>query len=404
MNKNKCVKKQKLSKKNKNKNKNKHKTNKFLYKIHGGSNISATTTLNTQKNNATPLTLQTLIQNPKVASVIIMFNGLKIKCNIGNNKFSTRDEDCIAVSYDFKKKVSKSEGFFFSKPKTYCIGSNNNYNINNKEYKKLHKEQNIKDTYNKSLNKLLLTLIDIINIDLQMTHCVVTDASFITCINEIKISLDIKHYARGYGFYNEFGYIYFNNVNTDTLTDTLEKKINYANIILKSIHVLSHKTISELELELNALRYIVDTDIVLYNFESSKTKLLKLCEILNIINEPPQTVRQLLNEIFKLICNSTDSETIENIKEVINDKIDYLNLFIKQMFVLQRLIYKNNPHHFKFHKYYDTTNKEGRIYTSELNIPSDENPVPSFEMKEFIQPKINIISGSDDVEYIIDIK
>ena len=142
----------------------------------------------------------------------------------------------------------------------------------------------------------------------------------------------------------------------------------------------------------------------MYNFESSKTKLLKLCEILNIINEPPQTVRQLLNEIFKLICNSTDSETIENIKEVINDKINYLNLFIKQMFVLQRLIYKNNPHHFKFHKYYDTTNKD-IIYTSELKIPipSDEKSVPSFEMKAFTQPNITIISGSgsgiDDYEY-----
>lgn len=137
---------------------------------------------------------------------------------------------------------------------------------------------------------------------------------------------------------------------------------------------------------------------------SSKINLLTLCDILKIINEPPKTVRQLLNEIFHLMCNSEDSETIETINKLINTQTYYLDVFIGQMFVLQRLMYNNNPHTFEFHKCYDTTNKEGRIYTSELNIPSDENPVPSFEMKEFIQPKINIISGIDDVEYIIDIK
>ena len=344
-----------------------------------------------------------------------MFKGLKIQCKIGKNKIEFKKGDdrpaCITLKYDFdvdfdfvNTKKAELYNFFYTKNKKICISSESN--INNTEYIKTHTAP---PTYNKDLNKLLLTLIDIINIDLQMTHCVVTDAAFITCINEITISLDIKHYARGYGFYNEFGYIYINNDNKDTKvnTDTLEQNINYANIILNSIHDLSHKTISELDLKLKELKDIAENELTVDSIISSKINLLTLCDILKIINEPPKTVRQLLNEIFHLMCNSEDSEdseTIETINKLINTQKYYLDVFIGQMFVLQRLMYNNNPHTFEFHKCYDTTNKEGRIYTSELNIPSDENPVPSFEMKEFIQPKINIISGIDDVEYIIDIK
>ena len=195
MNKNKCVKK-KLSKKNK--IKNKHKTNKFLYKIHGGSNISAILT-KTPKNNAIQTTLQTLIKNPNIARVIIMFKGLKIQCKIGKQQIEFKKGDardaCITLKYDFVNTKAKLDNFFYYKNKKKCISSNRN--INNTEYIKTHTTP---PTYNKDLNKLLLTLIDIINIDLQMTHCVVGDAAFITCINEITMSLDIKHYARGYGF------------------------------------------------------------------------------------------------------------------------------------------------------------------------------------------------------------
>ena len=407
MNKNKCVKKQKLSKKNKNKNKNK--TNKFLYKIHGGSNTNATASHTPPKLNTTPLRLIDLIQNAKLTRVIIMFNGLKIKCIIGDNEIEFNKGKkwiaCITLKYDFAHTNAELSNFFYSKNKSDCISKDSN--INNTEYKKLHNTLEKKDEYKKDLNKLLLTLTDIINIHLQMTHCVVMDAAFITC-NKFNISLDIKHYARGYGFYNEFGYIYINknkdkNVNT---TDTLEKKIIYANKILDLIHDLSHKTLIELEDNIKALKEKADLNGSVFSFNDLFIKnLLELCKILNISNDPTKTVRQLLNEIFHRICNITDIKTIENIKEVINDNQDYLYLFIAKMFALQRIISKCNPAPYEFHKFYDTTNKDGRIYTSELKIPipSDEKSVPSFEMKAFTQPNITIISGSgsgiDDYEY-----
>ena len=147
MNKNKCVKKQKLSKKNKNKNKNK--TNKFLYKIHGGSNTNATASHTPPKLNTTPLRLIDLIQNAKLTRVIIMFNGLKIKCIIGDNEIEFNKGKkwiaCITLKYDFAHTNAELSNFFYSKNKSDCISKENN--INNTEYKKLHNTLEKKDEY-----------------------------------------------------------------------------------------------------------------------------------------------------------------------------------------------------------------------------------------------------------------
>ena len=402
MNKHKCINKQKLSKKNKNKNKHKHKTNKFLYKIHGGSNtraigINANITAQTTQNNSIQQTLRDLIEDKTNKRVIINFNGLKIKCIIGDKKLSFKNYDkvdCITITYEFFYNMSLLNNFFNNNSKLDCIGDDKT--INNTKYKGTYKLK--ESSYNKDLNKLLLKLIDIININLKIESCHLVDYSNIMC-NKIKIMLNIKHYERGYGFYNEFGYVYTNNAFN---ANTLEENITYANTLLQKIHDESHTKISEFKNKIDDIKVTNAKVHELINtlFE----QVLKLYIKFKIITDKDEnkdenkdkTLREILHEILLFIC---DSKNIDIIKALTKDETEYINLFIDAICKWHNI---DNKSHFKCYKYPDSIiNTDSIIKTSELIKSNDDTIAPAFVMTPFIQPTITITRGNGD--YIINI-
>lgn len=376
-----------LSKKNKNTHKHKYNTHKFLYKIRGGSGKNVASS-----NNVSLKTLRELIQSKTPRRAIIIFNDLKIQCKIGAKKLlisyingdTGNDYICIIIIYDFDTNVADIGNFFYDQPKTICIGLDKA--INNTAYKKSH---NIQKTYNKDLNKLLLKLIDVININLQMKSCKVFDESEITC-NNIKISLSIKHYERGYGFYNEFGYLYINNQNA--YDSDASENIKYANTVLQTLYDISHTTMTQLEINIKKEDISVDNN--LYTSLENLLSLYKKIKIHDVGNNV-KTLRQVMREILQFMCDPTN---IEIINTLTIDEKKYIQSFVSNMFQFQKNILKL---YYKFYIY-----NEKQIFSSELNTSDEDKNIPIFEMKPFEQPRITITYNTKvgDVEYIINIK
>ena len=219
-------------------------TNKYM--IGGSSNL------------AMPIpTLETLIRNTTQTDAIIQYRGVKFKCLLGKEKFtigSIGSPRCIIVNYDFTNSKAYIESFFFNKEKHECIGVSKE--INN-TYFTTNDKNNKKNT--KRINRLCLTLIDIININLRIISCDLMDSAEITIAKEYVISLSYKHIERGYGFYNEFGYLYIPCDPTDpsepyityakyTYSDiTINKNVAYANKCLKYLNTFFTQDKAEFE-------------------------------------------------------------------------------------------------------------------------------------------------------------
>ena len=155
-----------------------------------------------------------LINNDNIVNVIINYNNLVLKCRFGKCRFGKKHvfigehpHNCIHIIY--KDTFSDLDSFFFNVLKTDCIGKNKT--INNSKYRTQFESKSgiLQEDYNKQLHETLFNLIDIININANMQFCVLSDLSIKTTTqcDEIQLCL-LKPIEKGYGFYNEFGYIY----------------------------------------------------------------------------------------------------------------------------------------------------------------------------------------------------
>ena len=248
----------------------KHKTQNTNYNIkklsikamRGGSATKASS-----NNN-----LADLIYNKKTVECNINYKGIILKCTLGNNMLilgsnqiqeqkTSKLSNFIPVSHCITVKMYKStnsadlQQFFYKVGKDICLQSKNiNGHINNTTFKSSFNssKQPNKPPYSKTINNTLLDLIDIININLGIKYCVVTDGATITCKDTTnKMSLDTKHITNGYGFYNSFGFLY-TNIPKNKVIVTEEKlkepnaiiidHINFSNYILSILYEIATKT------------------------------------------------------------------------------------------------------------------------------------------------------------------
>ena len=212
-------------------------------------------------------TLLELIQNKKTTLCKLSYNGdnaddVKIICLLGNDHVklgydNTTQEACIIIEYYKDKQDEKIyynatlDSFFFNMPKKKCLySSKDNSKSNSKDDESLinnrvfHSTKG-NDKYNKIINILLLELVDAINIHLGVKYCEVIDAATVKCKDNTKLSMKLKHITKGYGFYNDFGYLYTQYINDDDdeqyTQDTQYKLLDlqFANYILTIIDKLS---------------------------------------------------------------------------------------------------------------------------------------------------------------------
>jgi hypothetical protein len=199
-----------------------------------------------------------LIYNSNTVNVIINYNNVVLKCVIGKNNISIGNgnlkESCIIINYFNEENYCMLESFFYKKPKNTCIGKEPIKSINNTIFKQhITSEGIVPEDYNKQLNETLFNLIDIININANIKYCRLVDAStlFVKKCSDIPINY-LKHIERGYGFYNEFGYIYTDSDIPKAIPDVVyEDLISNSNSILQSIILsIRNKTLLELNQDL----------------------------------------------------------------------------------------------------------------------------------------------------------
>ena len=349
-------------------------TKKYMIGGASGSNISAI------RNVGIPgPTLKTLIESKDVTHVIIQYRGIKFKCKLGGNMCiigSIKPSGCIEVYYNFIYNCANINSFFYSKSKVECIGLNkainntnfiNNVNINNKT------------TRQKKLHKLFLTLIDIININLKIKMCGVEDAASIM-IGQNSIRLLYKHMERGYGFYNEFGYLYIPDGYEDWRTSLdlynnieIDKRVTYANECLEYLNMFSTQDITKV------------TDI--YKTSVNNNSLLKFLSIYNN-TENMSNIRDEYSKFNKekpksLLQNLLDSEeykksktfreyitlVIKSLQQLQQDKSQTISLLHIKDIILKFFMDTNiqKLDYIKYYKYDDDN-----IFTTELNTKHDK--------------------------------
>ena len=364
-----------------NNNSNKHKyynniTKKYMI---GGSMHNP----NVTKNNISIVgiqepTLETLIKGKHVTHTIIQYRGIKFQCDLGENKFiigDTIDGGCINVSYDFIKKYAYLDTFFYSKKKIECIGVSKA--INNTNFKN-NVNNNTKKP--KKINKLLLTLIDIININLQFVCCKVSDMAVIE-INEQIISLLYKHIERGYGFYNEFGYLYIPSVKIVDIKNDKNDKID---------------KIAKID------KYVIYANTCLEYLNTSFTQDKTEFETLYVKDKLSKIYYKLrFSEVYK--TSKTLRETITLIIKNLNTDISLsiilidINKIILEYFKKQEIKINEYKKYYKYDK--------DKIFTTELNTTYDNKgnntetkyTLPyKFVLQEHKKPNINITKNTPE--------
>ena len=112
------------------------------------------------------------------------------------------------------------------------------------------------DKYNKIINTLLLELVDAINILLDVPYCMVSDQATVNCNEEIKLQINSKHITKGYGFYNEFGYLYYNKYSKNPDNNKIQYELldlQFANYILTIIDNLRQSNEKEFKTKFNTI-------------------------------------------------------------------------------------------------------------------------------------------------------
>ena len=319
-------------------------------------------------------TLKTLIEGKDVTHVIIQYRGIKFKCKLGGNICiigSIKPNGCIVLYYNFVYNCANISSFFYYKSKVDCIGPakaiNNTNFINN---------NNKTTTRQKKLHKLFLTLIDIININLKIKMCGVGDAAFIM-IGQNSISLLYKHMERGYGFYNEFGYLYipvgyeesefssnlYNNIEID-------KRVTYANECLEYLNTFSTQNITKVT---DIYKTSVNNNSLSENLSIYNTDNMSIIRDMYQKTDKKESLLQSLLDSEEYIKSKTFREyitlIIKKLQEGIPQTISLLHIqdiilkcFMDPHFNIQKLDY------IKYYKYDD----KNKIFTTELNTKIDK--------------------------------
>ncbi len=350
-------------------------------------------------------TLKSLITKDTETHAIILYNGIKLTCKLGKNNFKVGTKSahnplfaqhvsdimfdyCIRVQYSKNKNnfVAILEEFFYSKTKESCIGKDkiiNNTTFKNSTFKNAtfktekNTQQQLNQKYNKKFNMLLLTLIDIFNVDLNVSACSVNDGAIIRCaLNNIIIPLSLKQYERGYGFYNEFGYMYIasdNIVNVVYNDDVVKEKITFANYCLDIINS-------------QALSY----EHHLYTeIHPTQTPFKNTDYIVGLLNTQKDSLRTYIKNFMNYICN-IDKDNKDTIDKTI-DNLNKVNTYLRTLFEANDTLFEENDtiafEYTSFIKYYTYKTGTDKVFSTELNKTLTPH---TFELKPFVKPTITI--------------
>jgi hypothetical protein len=149
-----------------------------------------------------------LIKKEYVTTVLVDFDGLKLKCTLGKNQLIIGMDInlyCVLVKYNIESRSCELSSFFLRKEKSTCIVDRD---IDNSEFKKNPAID--LSSYNKIFNEKILEFIDAINSYLGILYCSLMDISSLKNLDvcgDLKLYV-LKQFERGYSFYNEFGYMY----------------------------------------------------------------------------------------------------------------------------------------------------------------------------------------------------
>ena len=279
--------------------------------------------LTNNKLNTDLKTLKDIITNKDYYThIYIYFKNIIIKCSMGKNIFVVgniiKNKVGILIKYNTNHAFCTLESFFFTKTKAEC---KENSNINNSKFSNNLKNNkgNIPNDYNKKFNEILMELIDIINTNMDMQTCKLRDGSFIQGTRCGDISLNIlKHFERGYGFYNEFGYIYKEKITESNkilinINKTMHFKIN-SNTNINIDYITSHLTSMGLEYKPITQRVIdIFNEIVTTNagitYSQFVNNLLSFCKLskdiqqINIFNSYDDIDIIQLNNLITIIIH-----------------------------------------------------------------------------------------------------
>jgi hypothetical protein len=202
--------------------------------------------------------LKKLIFSDDKSYVQINYNDIVFQCQLGNNRLIVGtseevSEDCILLIYDENDNTCKLFSFFYNKSKNECIEDNS---IDNRKFKS--SKQSLED-YNKKLNEKLLEFIDIINTAINIKLCSLNDLSKLQNIPECYyLNLYVfKHFERGYGFYNEFGYMYIPR-DIDLQFISSEEIIKFSNTIILELNKFRHSKFENLSEDIQKYKYLAE--------------------------------------------------------------------------------------------------------------------------------------------------
>lgn len=374
-----------------------NKTNKKLYKKKNKYNtsnkkiksiikkMSGGIINNVIKRELLPITLiKDLIIGKNTVKLLVSFDGIKFKCLFGNFNLIIGDNEddtksCVKVEYTFDENenllnLCELTYFFYNMSKSSCIvqdeeESPDNKIINNREFKatlsKMSVSSKIPPDYNKQFNAKILEFIDIINTNIGILCCLLQDKANINTLNCESITLSpFKLFERGYGFYNEFGYLFMNssNVNPDDIKDFDDIKKN--GLIETSVDMSNHFL-----LEINKIANLPLNKILekLKDSSSEKSDILK--EILIVTDlctkykiDIKITLKLLIGKIMQT-CKSTEMTPL-----FMPDPD--LKRFVENIgFILFELLKMNDYTNFSDSKFYQYSDS-GNVLVSQLDNKS----------------------------------
>jgi hypothetical protein len=386
--------KRKLNKLKYNKNKNKRLTIKHInarsskkYSLKGGMPLIdiANSGLSNSSNTDDLPSIKGLIYNKKITSVTINFNGVTFKCLLGDNKLIIGDysNPCVLLEYDKEENECELAKFFLENSKNKCIDDLNIIDI--KTFRVTHtKEGKLLEDYNKKFNEVVLTLIDVINANVGVKLCKLTDAALLENIPKcgmLRLYI-LKHFERGYGFYNEFGYTYSSTEllrNIDEADNDENNRIRdliiYSNDIMKQINDEANKTFKELLDNLHTAirkRYLAMVIIeYYYNKEIKINELIKT--LMNYCKSPG--IPDANNHLYDV-----DDSDIKKLIDVIHSTL--LSLFYK--------LFEGN-FFTKLYKY----EPNGTVLDSKL-VKKDSDAIRHFEMTPMKKYYLKLAETSDN--------
>jgi hypothetical protein len=311
----------------------------------------------TQRGGTIP-SIRELIFSDKLYTVLVDFDGLKLECQLGANMLSVGNilSNCIYLNY-FDNNSCVLESFFYNTGKLTCVGEKKT--IDNSTFRSRLTSEGINPSeYQKQLNTKLLEFIDILNMNMGILYCTLTDASK---LSDIPICGDLslfilKRFERGYGFYNEFGYCYipsriFRNgkgfSKDANILQTIFATESYSSDILRQLNEISNKSIKDAIEYMNTYEYI-DSRLANANIEQDSTKkenlknylktfLQKINDDLNTnltlnyilklyIDHGKITIRQLIKDMMEF-CKSPENAKPNNFLKSLPNSSKFTELF-----------------------------------------------------------------------------